>query len=96
MMDAKLIQEVERVSGRHMETAQDFVWLKEQICCKGCSSVSLNTLKRQIHLIFPLTPPYILSFLFTVSNADKTVGVGQKRKSLHIPSDFYKRATTFV
>ena len=46
MMDEKLIQEVERVSGRHMETAQDFVWLKEQICRKGCSFVSLNTLKR--------------------------------------------------
>lgn len=46
MIDEKLIREIERAAGRHMETAQDFAWLREQVGRQGCSSVSLNTLKR--------------------------------------------------
>ena len=46
MTDERMIHEVERVAGLHMETPQDFVWLSEQISRQRRSSVSVNTLKR--------------------------------------------------
>lgn len=45
-------------------------------------------------IYFYLTLPYVLFLLLTVSNTEKTVGRGQNRKSLPMPSEFYQRVTT--
>ena len=46
MYTEQLRQEVERITGRCMQSPQDFVWLSEQMADRSRNLLSVNTLKR--------------------------------------------------